>query len=271
MTRAYSEKEDFSLLKNAVLEAGALALAGLGKTNLKTWLKRGVEPVSEIDLAVNDLLKKTLMEARPDYGWLSEESTDDFTRLDKNFVWVVDPIDGTRAFIKGTKDFSICVALLKGDRPILSVLFAPARDEFFSAMKNRGAFLNNNKIQVGTASRIPGMKLQGDEGYFKNVKRWQTPWPEMTFGKYQSFALRIASVAAGNFDAAISARPKSEWDVAAADLIVTEAGGMCCDGEGKAFVYNQENTRLAEIVATIPGLLPEILERMKGRKPKNTS
>jgi len=184
---------------------------------------------------------------------------------------ILDPIDGTRAFIKGAKDFSICVALLKGDRPILSVLFAPARDEFFSAMKNQGAFLNNNKIQVGTASRIPGMKLQGDEGYFKNVKRWQTPWPEMTFGKYQSFALRIASVAAGNFDAAISARPKSEWDVAAADLIVTEAGGICCDGEGKAFVYNQKNTRLAEIVATIPGLLPEILERMQGRKPKNTS
>ncbi|MEE8259068.1 MAG: 3'(2'),5'-bisphosphate nucleotidase CysQ [Sphingomonadales bacterium] len=271
MTRAYSEKEDFSLLKNAVLEAGALALAGLGKTNLETWLKRGVEPVSEIDLAVNDHLKNVLMSARPDYGWLSEESMDDSTRLDKNLVWVVDPIDGTRAFIKGAKDFSICVALLQGGRPILSVLFAPARDEFFSAMKNRGAFLNNNNIQVGTASRIPGMKLQGDEGYFKNAKRWQTPWPEMAFGKYQSFALRIASVAAGNFDAAISARPKSEWDVAAADLIVTEAGGICCDGEGKAFVYNQKNTRLAEIVATIPGLLPEILERLKGRKPKNTS
>ncbi|TDI61359.1 MAG: 3'(2'),5'-bisphosphate nucleotidase CysQ [Alphaproteobacteria bacterium] len=271
MTRTYSEKKDFSLLKNAVLEAGALALAGLGKTNLKTWLKRGVEPVSEIDLAVNDLLKKTLMEARPDYGWLSEESTDNSARLDKKFVWVVDPIDGTRAFIKGAKDFSICVALLEGDRPILSVLFAPARDEYFSAIKNQGAFLNNKQIQVGTTSGIPGMKLQGDAGYFKNVKRWQTPWPEMTFGKYQSFALRIASVAAGNFDAAISARPKSEWDVAAADLIVTEAGGMCCDGEGKAFVYNQENTRLAEIVATTPALLPEILERMQGRKPKNTS
>lgn len=271
MTKEHSKKDDFSLLKEAVLKAGAMALEGLGKADLKTWLKRGVEPVSEVDLAINNYLKETLLGARPDYGWLSEESTDTPARLAKKFVWVVDPVDGTRAYIRGAEDFSICVALLEDGRPIISVIFAPARDEFYSAQKNQGAFLNRRQIQVSPTTEISGMKLQGDAGYFTNPKRWQTPWPDMAFGKYQSFALRIVSVACGVFDAAISARPKSEWDVAAADLILTEAGGICCDGAGEAFCYNQKNTRLAEIVASTPALLPEILNRLRGRLPKNTS
>lgn len=268
MTKNSDREKDFQLLKNAVLQAGDIALAGQKKDHLQTWLKRGVEPVSEIDLAVNDMLKAALIGARPDYGWLSEESVDDPARLAKKFVWVVDPIDGTRAYIRGDGDFSICVALLEDGVPILSVIFAPARDEIYWALKGLGASLNTKPIHVSQTIEIPGMKLQGDEGYFKNTRRWQVPWPDMTLGKYQSFALRIVSVAAGKFDAAISARPKSEWDVAAADLIITEAGGVCCDGAGDGFRYNRENTRLARIVATTPGLKDEVLERLKGWKPK---
>lgn len=263
-------EDDSALLEAAVREGGKLSLSGFRKASLKTWAKGRGEPVSEIDHAVNDLLKERLLGARPGYGWLSEESTDDRSRLGQNRVWIVDPIDGTRAFIRGQDDFTVTAALVEEHRPVAGAVFAPARDEFFFARKGQGAFLNGKPISASTVRRLAGCRIQADRDFLAS-KRWQSPWPGMRVSKLQSFALRLAEVAAGRADAAISARPKSEWDIAAADLIIGEAGGVCLDGDGRPFLYNQENTRRLRIIACGANLKQAMLARVEAYRPKNTS
>lgn len=270
MTLKQNLTEDFELLKKAVLKAGDIAMEKFGSSEFKSWLKDGNEPVTEIDLAVNQSLKETLIGARPDYGWLSEESTDDKTRLGKKYVWVVDPIDGTRAYIKGNPDFSISVALLENNVPVLGITFAPALDKFYEAAKQSGCFLNGEKVEVRKAKDLKGMRLQSDPGYIGNTPRWHHPWPEMSVSKYQSFALRLAAFAAGEADAVLAARPKSEWDVAAGAVLIKEAGGVLCNQAGKPFAFNQENTRLHQIMAFSPGLREEFLKIVNGRISKSS-
>lgn len=270
MTGEQKLSEDFELLKRAVLKAGAIAMEKFGSGDFKSWLKDGNEPVTEIDLEVNHSLKETLLVARPDYGWLSEESTDDKTRLNKKYVWVVDPIDGTRAYIKGTPDFSISVALLENKVPILGVTFAPALEKFYEASKGNGCFLNGKKVEVSNAKVLAGMELQSDPGYIRNTPRWKNPWPDITVSKFQSFALRLAAFAAGEADAVLAARPKSEWDVAAGAILIEEAGGVLCDQAGKPFAFNQENTRLHQILAFPEGLRKEFLKIVNGRVSKSS-
>jgi len=271
MTGNFTLEDDFRLAREAALEGGQIALRNLGSRTIKTWLKHGHEPVTDIDLEVNEYLKTALTKPRPGYGWLSEESADDNKRLGLKKIWLVDPIDGTRAFIKGNDDFTVCVALLDGGKPVVGAIYAPARDEFYLARKGAGATLNGKAIHVGNASVLKGLRFQGDDTYFDRPKRWKSPWENIVYGKYQSFALRVVAVAAGEYDAAVSARPKSEWDIAAADLILTEAGGVCCDQDGRPFSYNNENTRIPRIVATNQALKGQILEKLRGRIPKNTS
>ena len=139
--RAGILKRDAALLADAVREAGALALS-LFRTELKNWTKGASSPVSEADIAVNDLLEKRLRSATPDYGWLSEESADDPSRLGKHLVWIVDPIDGTRGYLAGKEDWCVSVALVENEQPLLAAVFAPATDEFFFAARGQGASCN---------------------------------------------------------------------------------------------------------------------------------
>src|SRR6266851_3617611 len=129
---------DAALLADTVREAGALALS-LFRTDLKNWTKGTSSPVSEADIAVNDLLEKRLRSATPDYGWLSEESADDEERLGKPLVWIVDPIDGTRAYLAGREDWCVSVALVEDGSPVLAAVFAPVSDEFFFVMSGKAA------------------------------------------------------------------------------------------------------------------------------------
>jgi len=264
-----SLKSDLGLALMAAREGGKIALASHGRRDLKTWMKRGEEPVTQVDLEVNRTLKEILIGGRPDYGWLSEESTDDKARLDKEFVWVIDPIDGTRAYMRGNKDFCISIGLLHRNRPVLGVIFAPAMEKMFHAVKGEGAFLNEEQIRVSNPEGLAGIKFQADTGYIGNKKRWGKPWPAMDISKYQSFALRLAAFAAGKVDAVLAAKPKSEWDIAAGAALIEEAGGILCDQDGKAFPFNQENTRLHQIIAISPGLKEEFLKLVKSRIPKN--
>ena len=143
---------DAALLTDTVREAGALALS-LFRTELKNWIKGASSPVSEADIAVNELIAGRLRSTSPDYGWLSEESADDEARLGKGLVWIVDPIDGTRAYLAGREDWCVSVALVKDGQPVLGAVFAPASDEFFFAEQGRGSRLNGASIQAtsGTA------------------------------------------------------------------------------------------------------------------------
>ena len=140
-----TKARDAALLTETVREAGALALS-LFRTELKNWTKGASSPVSEADIAVNDLLESRLRSATPDYGWLSEESADDETRLGKKLVWIVDPIDGTRAYLAGREDWCVSVALVADATPVLAAVFAPATDEFFFAMRGQGATRNGKRV-----------------------------------------------------------------------------------------------------------------------------
>ena len=136
MADASSVTDDADLLQATVREAGALALS-LFRTDLKNWIKGASSPVSEADIAVNDLLERKLRSATPDYGWLSEESADDDHRLGKRLVWIVDPIDGTRGYLAGREDWCVSVALVEDAVPLLAAVFAPVSDEFFSPAVDR--------------------------------------------------------------------------------------------------------------------------------------
>ena len=133
-------------------EAGALALS-LFRTELKNWTKGASSPVSEADIAVNDLVERRLRAATPDYGWLSEESVDDDSRLGKELVWIVDPIDGTRAYLAGREDWCVSVALVAGATPVLGAVFAPGTDEFFFAIRGQGTTHNERPVRAAAGTR----------------------------------------------------------------------------------------------------------------------
>ena len=143
---------DAALLRDTVREAGALALS-LFRTELKNWTKGASSPVSEADIAVNDLVERRLRAATPDYGWLSEESVDDDSRLGKQLVWIVDPIDGTRAYLAGREDWCVSVALVAGASPVLAAVFAPSTDEFFFAIRGQGTTRNERPVRAAAGTR----------------------------------------------------------------------------------------------------------------------
>lgn len=248
-------------MKQAAREAGAVAMRFF-LTDHKQWSKaHDNTPVTEADIEVNDLLHKRLGTARPSYGWLSEETEDDSSRLTQERVWVVDPIDGTRAFAKGKPHFVISVALVEEGRPVLGVLFNPATDEFFEAKEGHGAFLNGAPIHVSGASTIEGCRMAAFAPMFKHPA-WSEPWPEMEILERNSVAYRVALVASGAADAALALNGKSDWDLAAADIILHEAGGRMTAHDGTTFYYNRHSTRHPSLLAAGPALHEAIFAKV---------
>ncbi len=255
---------DDALIKTVTRAAGALALdyfkRGIG--GVEAWDKSPGNPVSEADMAVDQLIRDQLMGARPDDGWLSEETADDHARLAKRRVWVVDPIDGTRAFLKGRDGFCVSVALVEDGEPVLAALDAPQLGLFFTAAKGEGAWLNGERIKPSVTNELADCRMLSDAELF-SAKFWPERWPAMQISKPNSIALRMALVACGKADAAVALRPKSEWDVAAASLIVSEAGGVWSDHNGTRFPFNQPDPVHATVLAAGPGLYPEVLRRVQ--------
>ncbi len=191
--------------------------------------------MSEGDIAVNDLLRARLTQLVPGAGWLSEESEDVPDRA-LPLTWVVDPIDGTRAYIAGRDDWSISVALVENARPRLAALFAPASDEMFLALQGAGAALNNVPIVASRGATLASAKLAGPKRYLETLaalERTVLPQPRVP-----SLALRLARVAQGALDAAFASPGSHDWDLAAADLLVHEAGGLFTDFSGAPLHYN---------------------------------
>ena len=161
---------DAALLTETVREAGALALS-LFRTELKNWTKGASSPVSEADIAVNDLIEKRLRSATPDYGWLSEESADDEARLGKHLVWIVDPIDGTRGYLAGREDWCVSVALVEDASPVLAAVFAPASDEFFFASRGQGATRNHASIHATSGTELDFSRVAGPKPLVERLNR----------------------------------------------------------------------------------------------------
>jgi myo-inositol-1(or 4)-monophosphatase len=230
---AFDDAALASMLANAVREAGALALTYV-RHDLKHWTKDKDSPVSEADIAVDALLLQRLGPAG--YAWLSEEVEDNPARLDARRVWVVDPIDGTRAFIAGRPDWTISVALVEDGRPLLGAVFAPVTDEFFFAVRHGGATRNGETIRVRASPSLAGVSVAGPRRVIENILRHE---PRLDAApRIHSLALRFTRVAQGTLDIALAGGNSHDWDLAAADLLVHEAGGTLTTIAGEAARYN---------------------------------
>jgi myo-inositol-1(or 4)-monophosphatase len=237
---------DAALLKETVRDAGALALS-MFRTDLKNWTKGASSPVSEADIAVNDLIESRLRSATPDYGWLSEESVDDETRLGKPLAWIVDPIDGTRAYLAHREDWCVSVALVADSTPVLAAVFAPVTDEFFFAVCGQGAVLNARPVHAIGGAGLDFSRMAGPKPL---VQRLSPSSDEITlFPRIGSLALRLCRVADGSLDAAFAGGQSRDWDLAAANLIVHEANGRMTALSGDAIEYNRRDVAHGVLVA----------------------
>ena len=250
---------DRDLLVAAAHEAGKIAREGFAGVS-KTWEKSKGNPVTETDLAVDRFLNERLCSARPDYGWLSEESTDSEARLGKERLFIVDPIDGTLAFIKRKPEFTICICVVEGGAPTAAVIYNPMTEEMFEAVLGHGARLNEARIHVSARSELEGCRMLVARDVIEHPA-WPTPWPAMDIGKRASIAYRMALVANGTYDAMMALSSKHEWDTAAGTLIVEEAGGIVSTHAGAKLAYNQTVPNHRSIVAAGPAIHAAILER----------
>jgi len=254
---------DFERLADAVRGGATTAMELFGET-VSVWQKARAEPVSEADIAVNRHLHDRLLADRPDDGWLSEEEDEVAGAAGSpRRVWIVDPIDGTRSYLRGEPDFAVSVALAIDGRPELAAVAAPASKDLYLARRGDGAFLNGTRIRVAQRTRLEGCRMGADEAFFRARKHWPVPWPEMDYRRLGSIALRLAHVAAGKLDAAVSLRPKSHWDLAAAHLLVEEAGGACVDESGVPLHYGARPPVQPCFAASPTALLDPIFKRMR--------
>ena len=241
MTDLLDLEADLALARQAVAAAGALTLAHFHAAP-KSWYKGPGQVVTEADVAVDNLLHDMLRAARPDYGWLSEERVDDRSRTRCTRVWVVDPIDGTRAFADGVPQFAISVALVEGGEPLVGVVLNPATEECFETRRGGGASMNGQSLSVSGCTELADADLLSSRTEMKR-RHWPTMIPEATFTTIGSLAYKLALVASGRFDGLVSLRPSHDWDIAAAQLLVREAGGRLTDAAGRPIALNRDPPR----------------------------
>jgi myo-inositol-1(or 4)-monophosphatase len=222
--------EDLALLRDAAREAGVIAMRYFGK-GPQVWMKGGTSPVSEADYAADRYLRETLLAARPDHGWLSEETADDPARLSARRTFVVDPIDGTRAFLEGRSTWCVSVALVENGRSIAGVLECPAKGEAYCALPGQGAFRNGQRIRVRAPP--PVLDVAGPKMLLDRVPAaWQERMRRASY--IPSLAYRLAMIAGGVLDGSFVKPDAHDWDIAAAALILQEAGGRLLDRHGRA-------------------------------------
>ncbi|MBW7962832.1 3'(2'),5'-bisphosphate nucleotidase CysQ [Bradyrhizobium sp. BR 10261] len=237
---------DAALLQDTVREAGSLAQS-MFRTTLKKWIKGASSPVSEADIAVNDLLEARLRGATPDYGWLSEESADDQARLSRRLTWVVDPIDGTRNYLNGHDEWCVSVALVEVSAPVLAAVYAPVTNEFFFAARGQGTTLNGHRVRATPGSLLDFARMAGPKPM---VERLNAKVGDVKLHpRIGSLALRLCRVANGALDAAFAGGNSHDWDLAAADLIVQEADGRMSDLSGGPILYNRREVTHGVLVA----------------------
>jgi myo-inositol-1(or 4)-monophosphatase len=241
----------------AAAEAGQLAL-NRWKTDFRRWKKAAGSPVCEIDLAVDELLKLRLKAIDPEAGWLSEETADNDARLANQRVWVVDPIDGTRDYLRGRPGWCVSVALVQDGTPVIGVLDAPARDERWLAAAGAGATRNGVALRASMRLELPGARVPADT--LPRIDEDLIAVP-----RANSIALRVAMVAADEADLCASLRWGNEWDIAAAALIAEEAGAIVTDALGTPIRYNSNPAEAFGVLASAPAIHTTAVARLAER------
>ncbi|MDL2408339.1 3'(2'),5'-bisphosphate nucleotidase CysQ [Rhizobium calliandrae] len=256
---------DLELIVAAARQAGEIALGYFRQSPEVWWKNEGRSPVSAADFAANEKLAAILRPARPDYGWLSEETDDDAERLSHETLFVVDPIDGTRGFLSGLELWCVSVAVVTDGRPTAGVLYAPALKELFVATADGPALKNGEPIAVSArpdhdTCRLATAEdmLNGFDGDFrKTIERVK---------HVPSLALRLAMVADGRLEGTIVKRNSHDWDLAAADLILERAGGALVDLSGHPLTYNRADVSHGELCGSPVARLPEFLRQLAHRR-----
>jgi myo-inositol-1(or 4)-monophosphatase len=272
LTRMLAATDRISALLPAVRaaarEAGALALDHFrhgAKTSARIWSKHGGSPVTEADMLVDQYLMQRLTGVFPEAGWLSEETADDPSRLTKRHVWIVDPIDGTRAFLGGHPDWSVAIALVSDGRPVLGIVYAPAHEAMYEAAPGTGATLNDVPIAVSKQAALAEARTAGPKPLLDVLETRAGQLRRLE--KIPSLALRLARVAQGIVDVGLVSSNSRDWDLAAADLIVHEAGGRLSDLDGAAPLYNRAEPIHGELAAASSRLHPLLIEAMRTPPP----
>lgn len=248
-------------LGGALRDAGQIALKYFRGT-IKSWTKGENSPVSEADIAVDEFLRERL--SREGYGWLSEESKDDRVRLDFERVLIVDPIDGTRSFLGGREDWSIVAAIAQKGRPVAAAIYAPVSDELFLAATGEGATRNGVQIMASTGTTLANARIAAPK---RTLDQLTAIDPETVHEpKIFSLALRLARVAEGRIDAAFASVNAADWDLAAADLLVHEAGGAITDFAGETLVYNLHDPVHGAILAAGRDRHAAMLDLVRARR-----
>lgn len=261
-------REDLELALEAVRAAGDVVMETF-RTDLQVRHKGPDQPVTDADLAADALLAQTLSGGRPGYGWLSEESMDRPERLGRARVWIVDPIDGTRSFIAGYREFAVSVALAEAGRPVLGVIYNPAADCVVWATSGDGAFgvrgwsggtAGAERMDLERKGAVDTLLASRSERARGEFAAFEEEWRIREVG---STAWKLAGVAMG-WGAYMSRGPKSEWDVAAGAVIVAEAGGLVTDLEGRTIELNRESPHVHGVVAGSRGDHARLLDRARG-------
>ena len=228
------------------------------RTDFRRWEKEPGSPVCEVDLDVDRMLRSRLSALLPDAGWLSEETADAPDRLARARVWVVDPIDGTRDYIRGRAGWAVSVALVEDGRVVLGVLDAPAREERWAAAVGQGAWLGDARLAAGNRTVLTGARVPAD--ILPKADR-----DLVAVTKPNSIALRIAMVAADEADLIATSRWGNEWDVAAAALIASESGAAVSDALGQPLTFNKPDPRAFGILVAAPDIHAAAVERLAGQ------
>ena len=250
--------EDLALIHKAAKQAGAIAKAAFEANNSERWDKADNSPVTDADIAVNEFLTDVLRTARPGYGWLSEETKDDHSRHSCPRSFVVDPIDGTRAFIDRTPNFVVSIAVIEDGKSIAGVVYNPLKDEAYTALLGGGAKLNDQPIKAKDTTELEGITMIGYPRKFRRCG-----FPDMNCRVVNSMAYRMVLVACGQADATLAFTPKSDWDVAAATLIANEAGALVTNLRGAVPVFDGPTTSGLGIICAGPKLHALLLARVK--------
>ena len=248
---------NLDVVARIVAEAGRIA-AERGGSDYASWEKVPGHPVCDVDLEVDAYLHEHLRALDPDAGWLSEETLDLSDRIERRRLWVVDPIDGTRDFLRRRAGWCVSVALVEDRVPVLGVLSAPQRGELWTASRGEGSWRNGVRLEVSPRDRLEGARVPAD--------RLPDPDRDLTaVAKPNSIALRIALVAAGEADLVATLRWGYEWDIAAAALIAEEAGATVTGALGQPLAFNTASGEAFGVLVATPGIHEAAVERLRER------
>ena len=254
---------DLALLTDAARDAGRIALR-FWRKDPQVWDKGGEHgPVTEADLAVNDMLKARLLAARPGYGWLSEETPDDAARLSCETVFIIDPIDGTRAFIAGEETFAHSLAIAHKGRVTAGVVFLPALDRIYTASETAPPLKDGQPIAASRRDRLEGADILTTKVNMVPEK-WPGGVPEITRHFRASLAYRLCLAAEGRFDGMLTLRPAWEWDIAAGSLIAEKAGAVVTDQRGESLRFNTASALADGVLALPPAPHADAVRRLRG-------